>query len=201
MTSHAKSCDLARARHPLIDEKWLRPSRCSYPNLVVGAFRPLLNKAGPTLSVVTDVTRFSTSTPQADARTATLTVPPIPTDTLYCTIDVSRIEGDEARPSAGTIRATVENEARAELDNPALRCEAGQNWLEPRVLRDDLYPIKVDNVSRTAVLNEMNEIRIEAAETLGRENDTEVASCMAQQARRPQGIRLDGRIPQEAFGS
>ncbi|KAF5696188.1 reverse transcriptase [Fusarium globosum] len=143
-------------------------------------------------------TIVTSAMPQADARTATLTVPPIPTDTLYCTIDVSRIEGGEARPSAGTIPATVENEARAELDNAAWRCKAGQNWLESRVLRDDLYPIKVDNVYRIAVPNEMNEIRIEAAETLGRENDTEVASCMAQQARRPQGIRLDGLIPQEA---
>jgi DNA polymerase III alpha subunit (gram-positive type) len=151
-----------------------------------------------------DVTRSSTSKPQAGPRTATVTVPPIPTDTLYCTIDVSRIEDDDARPSAGTIRATVENEARAELHSPAWRCravtkdpknphririscrdesehEAVKRIAETklargtRVLRDDLYPIKVDNVSRTAVLNEMNEIRIEAAETLGRENDTEVA--------------------------
>ncbi|KAJ0132402.1 hypothetical protein HZ326_24515 [Fusarium oxysporum f. sp. albedinis] len=44
-----------------------------------------------------------------------------------------------------------------------------------RILRDDLYPIRVDNVSRIAVLDERNEVRAEATRTLGRENDTEVA--------------------------
>ncbi|SCO92413.1 uncharacterized protein FRV6_16541 [Fusarium oxysporum] len=44
-----------------------------------------------------------------------------------------------------------------------------------RILRDDLYPIRVDNVSRIAVLNERNEVRTEITEMLGRENDTEVA--------------------------
>ncbi|KAF5973804.1 reverse transcriptase, partial [Fusarium bulbicola] len=152
----------------------------------------------------TDVTRSSTSMPLTDPRTAALTIPRIPIDTLYCTIDTSRIEDENARPSAGLVRATVENEVRAELENPTWRCravtkdpknphririscrdesehEAVKQNAETklargiRVLRDDLYPIKVDNVSRTAVLNEMNEIRIEAVETLGRENDTEVA--------------------------
>ncbi|SCO54574.1 related to reverse transcriptase [Fusarium fujikuroi] len=151
-----------------------------------------------------DVTRSSASMPSTDPRTATLTIPQVPMDTLYCTIDTSRIEDENTRPSAGLVRATVENEVRAELDNPTWRCravtkdpknphririscrdesehEAVKRIAETklargiRVLRDDLYPIKVDNVSRTAVLNEMNEIRTEAAETLGRENDTEVA--------------------------
>jgi hypothetical protein len=108
------------------------------------------------------------------SQTTTSTVPPIPTDTLYCTIDVSRIEDDDARPSAGTIRATVENEARAELDNSTWRCgavtkdpknthririsyrdesehEVVKRIAETKlargtsVLRDNLYPIKVDS--------------------------------------------------------
>ena len=149
-----------------------------------------------------DVTRLTSCTPHSDSRT--LAAPPNPADVFYCTVDVSRLEGEEARISAGTIRATVENQVRSELDNPTWRCRAvtkdpknpyrvritcrdeneheivkrvAETKLAPgaRILRDDLYPIKVDNVSRTAVLNEMNEIRIEAAETLGRENDTEVA--------------------------
>ncbi|EXA30248.1 hypothetical protein FOMG_16889 [Fusarium oxysporum f. sp. melonis 26406] len=41
-----------------------------------------------------------------------------------------------------------------------------------RVLRDEVYPIKVDNVSRNAMLNQINEVRVEVAETLGREDDT-----------------------------
>ena len=44
-----------------------------------------------------------------------------------------------------------------------------------RVLRDDLYPIRVDSVKRTAVLDEMGNIQTGAIETLGQENDTRVA--------------------------
>ncbi|RYC77732.1 hypothetical protein BFJ63_vAg19394, partial [Fusarium oxysporum f. sp. narcissi] len=149
-----------------------------------------------------DVTRLTAFLPHNDSRT--LAAPPNPTDMLYCTIDVSRLEEDEARLSAGTIRATVENEVRSELDNPTWRCRAvtkdpknphriritcrdeseheivkrvAETKLAPgaRILRDDLYPIRVDNVSRIAVLNERNEVRTEITEMLGRENDTEVA--------------------------
>ncbi|RKK65382.1 hypothetical protein BFJ68_g18659, partial [Fusarium oxysporum] len=54
---------------------------------------------------------------------------------------------------------------------------AAETKLAPgaRILRDDLYPIRVDNVSRIAVLDEGNEVRAEITEMLGRENDTEVA--------------------------
>ncbi|KAK6721111.1 hypothetical protein SNK04_000008 [Fusarium graminearum] len=62
------------------------------------------------------VTRLTPFLPHNDSRT--LAAPPYPTDALYCTIDVSRLEGDDARPLAGTIRTTVENEVRSELDNP-----------------------------------------------------------------------------------
>lgn len=41
-----------------------------------------------------------------------------------------------------------------------------------RVLRDELYPIKVDNVKRTAVLDENNEVRAGAAVALSEENET-----------------------------
>lgn len=44
-----------------------------------------------------------------------------------------------------------------------------------RVLRDELYPIKVDSVNRTAVLDENGNIRQGAAEALGQENETTVA--------------------------
>ncbi|EXL64207.1 hypothetical protein FOPG_19523 [Fusarium oxysporum f. sp. conglutinans race 2 54008] len=43
------------------------------------------------------------------------------------------------------------------------------------ILRDDLYPIRVDNVSRMAVLDKRNEVRAAITEMLGQENDTEVA--------------------------
>ncbi|EGU87747.1 hypothetical protein FOXB_01736, partial [Fusarium oxysporum f. sp. conglutinans Fo5176] len=148
-----------------------------------------------------DVTRLTPFLPRNDSRT--LAAPPNLTDVLYCTIDVSRLEEDEARLSAGTIRTTVENEVRSELDNPTWRCRSvtsdpknphriritcrdeseheivkriAETKLAPgpRILRDDLYPIRVDNVSRIAVLNERNEVRTEVTEMLGRENDTEV---------------------------
>ncbi|GKU14944.1 unnamed protein product, partial [Fusarium langsethiae] len=97
-----------------------------------------------------DVTRLTPFLPHNNSRT--LAAPPNPTDVFYCTIDVSRLEEDEARLSAGTIRTTVENQVRSELDNPT-----------------------VDNVNRIAVLDERNEVRAEITEMLGRENDTEVA--------------------------
>jgi hypothetical protein len=95
----------------------------------------------------------------------------------------------------------VENEVRSELNNPTWRCRAVTKdpknphrvrrdeseyeivkrvaetklALGARVLRDNLYPIRVDNVSRIAVLNERNEVRAKITEILGRENNTEVA--------------------------
>jgi len=44
-----------------------------------------------------------------------------------------------------------------------------------RILRDDLYPIRVDSVNRTAVLDETGNIRTGATEALSEENDTQVA--------------------------
>ncbi|SPJ79156.1 uncharacterized protein FTOL_07547 [Fusarium torulosum] len=43
------------------------------------------------------------------------------------------------------------------------------------ILRDDLYPIRVDNVNRIVVLDERNKVRAEITEMLSRENNTEVA--------------------------
>jgi myosin heavy subunit len=149
-----------------------------------------------------DVTRLTPFSPHNDSRT--LAASPNPTDVFSCTIDVSRLGEDEVRLSAGTIRATVENQVRSELDNPTWRCRAvtkdpknphrvrvtcrdeseheivkrvAETKLAPGacILRDDIYPIKVDNVSRIAVLDEKNEVRAEITEMLSRENDTEVA--------------------------
>ncbi|KAF4332872.1 reverse transcriptase [Fusarium beomiforme] len=134
-----------------------------------------------------DVTRLTPFLPHNDSRTLAT---PNPIDVLYCTIDVSRLGEDEARPSAGTIRATVGNEIWSELDKSAWRCRAvtkdpknphrvritcrdeseheivkrvAETKLAPgaRILRDDLYPIRVDNLIRSAVLDEGNEIQAE----------------------------------------
>jgi hypothetical protein len=97
----------------------------------------------------------------------------------------------------------VEGEVRAEQDQPSWRCLAViKDPKKPRIkiacrneeehktikrlveaklprgtrmLRDDLHPIKVDHVNRTAVLDETNNIRVGAAEAIGRENDVQIA--------------------------
>jgi hypothetical protein len=126
-------------------------------------------------------------------------------DTLYCTIDTSKkIDNGNDNMSAGSIRAAVEKEIRA-MDNHAhWRCRAvtvdpkNTNRIRiacrdeaehqlvkkaaeatigagARVLRDDLYPIKVDSVKKAAVLDENDEIRIGAAAAFSEENETTVA--------------------------
>ncbi|KJZ68779.1 hypothetical protein HIM_11823 [Hirsutella minnesotensis 3608] len=47
-----------------------------------------------------------------------------------------------------------------------------------RILRDELYPIKVDNVNRIGVLDEEGGIRTGAAEVFGKENDTQIAKIV-----------------------
>jgi uncharacterized coiled-coil protein SlyX len=125
--------------------------------------------------------------------------------TLFCTIDTSRVEDMERdKTTAGTIRAMLEQAIRTMKDHGNWRCRAvtvdpkKENRIKiacrdeaehqlvkrvaeanvaggVRVLRDDLYPIKVDSVRRTAVLDENDEIRVEAAEGFGQENETTVA--------------------------
>lgn len=124
---------------------------------------------------------------------------------LYCTIDTSRVEAEVSdQVSAGAIRTMVENGMRNEQDNATWRCRAvtmdsrnlhririacrdeGEhktvkqtveaNLVQgARILRDDLYPIRVDSVNRTAVLDETGNIRTGATEALSEENDTQVA--------------------------
>ena len=138
--------------------------------------------------------------------TSTNTTPSTFTDTLYCTIDTSRMEDDKrAAVTAGTVRAAIEKEIRATGEQKKdWRCRAvtmdprkpqhikigcrdetehrlvkqgaeKTNASGARVLRDELYPIKVDSVRRTAVLDENDNIRDGAAEAFGQENETTVA--------------------------
>ncbi len=127
------------------------------------------------------------------------------TDALYCVIDTSRVaEEDTEKTSPGAIRAAVEKEMRAMNGQDNWRCravtrdarnrnrvriacrdESEQQMIRQaaetkiaasiRVLRDELYPVKVDNVNRLAVLDEHGEIQTGAAEAFGQENETTVA--------------------------
>jgi hypothetical protein len=127
------------------------------------------------------------------------------TDTLFCTIDISGVEDMERdKVTVGTIRAMLEQTIRVIKDLESWRCRAVTVDLKKenrfkiacrdeaeyqlvkrvaeanigrgaRVLRDDLYPIKVDGVRRTAVLDENNEIRMGATEGFRQENEATVA--------------------------
>lgn len=128
---------------------------------------------------------------------------PAPIDVLNVTVDVSRADAENGRMSAGTVRVAVEKEMRTMEHHENWRCRAvtvdhaTQSRIRiacrdedehglvkraaekigagSRVLRDELFPVKVDNVKRTAVLDEKDEIRAGAAEAFGRENGTMVA--------------------------
>jgi hypothetical protein len=123
----------------------------------------------------------------------------------FCTVDMSRVpeeHANEATPVA--LRKLVELEMRAPGGQPTWRCVAvtrdggntnrlriiGRNEGElkkikdiveakkapgARVLRDQLYPVKVDNVSRMAVLGHEGKVLPGATEALGAENDVQIA--------------------------
>ncbi|EAQ93820.1 hypothetical protein CHGG_02055 [Chaetomium globosum CBS 148.51] len=133
------------------------------------------------------------------------TTPSSFTDTLFCTIDTSRVEEKEkGNVQVADIRKAIETEARAQESMGDWRCaavvkearnpdrvrvicrdegevqlvkEAAVKISVPgvRVLRDQLYPVRVDNANRTAVLDADGNILPGAAEALGAENDVNIA--------------------------
>ena len=154
-----------------------------------------------------DVARTPPTSQPSNVRTlsSNYTAPSTMSNTLYCTIDNSRVE-DQANDqiSAGAIRTMVETGLRAELANSSWRCRAvtkdpknphririacrdeGEHKAVKRlveanltrgarILGDDLYPIRVDSVNRTAVLDETGNVRTGAAEAFGTENDAQIA--------------------------
>lgn len=126
-------------------------------------------------------------------------------DTLYCTIDTSRV-GEEERTKAqpGAVGKAIEEEIRATKGHENWRCVAvikdaknldrirvtcrDETELQRvkkaaektavtgvRVLRDQLYPVKVDNTNRIAILDQEGKVLPGAAEVLGKENDVHIA--------------------------
>ncbi|OAQ59084.1 retrovirus polyprotein [Purpureocillium lilacinum] len=125
-------------------------------------------------------------------------------DTLYCTIDTARVEeANKSRAQAGQIRQAIETEMRAKQGQDVWRCaavvkdarntdrvkiicrdetelqqvkEAAQKTavVGARVMRDQLYPVKVDNANRTAVLDTDGNVLAGAAEALGTENNVNI---------------------------
>jgi hypothetical protein len=123
----------------------------------------------------------------------------------FCTVDMSGVTEEhigEATPVA--LRKLIETEMRPPGDQAKWRCVAvtrdrgninrlriiGRNEEEvkkikniieakktpgARILRDQLYPVKVDNVNRTAVIDHEGKVLPGATEALGQENDVQIA--------------------------
>ncbi|PNH26458.1 hypothetical protein VD0002_g5596 [Verticillium dahliae] len=131
------------------------------------------------------------------------------TDTLFCTVDTSRVEeADRSKVHADTVMVVVEKEMRTRREDDGWRCktvtvgaknanrmnivcrdEAEHSMVNQapekmelasgmRVFRDELYPVKVDNVSRTAVLDENGNVRPGESQAFGQENDATVAATV-----------------------
>lgn len=124
-------------------------------------------------------------------------------------------EGDKDRVEPGAIRRAIEKEIRTDEGHEKWRCvavikdskntarirvtcrdenelkrvkEAAQKTSAPgvRVLRDQLYPIKVDNANRTAVLDQDGNLLPGITETLALENEVSIAK-MASLSRKDMG--------------
>ncbi|KJZ70127.1 hypothetical protein HIM_10497 [Hirsutella minnesotensis 3608] len=121
-------------------------------------------------------------------------------DPLHCTIDTSRVsESNKTKAQIGSIRQAIETEMRAMNGQETWRCaavvresrnadrvkivcrdeaelqmvkEAAQKTAVEgsRVMRDQLYPVRVDNANRTAVLDGEGKILPGAIEALSAEN-------------------------------
>lgn len=210
---------LAEVRHELqaLTERPVtpqcHPEACAQSNhdeilREIQSLREEISTSAPTSSPsYADVARTPPSSYPSNIRTisASNTTPTTFTDTLYCTIDTSRMadNGNNLR-SAGSVRAAVETEMRSTEDHVHWRCRAvtvdpknanririacrdedeqrlvkrvAEEKIGPgaRVLRDELYPIKVDSVNKTAVLDEKGETRGEATAAFSDENEATVA--------------------------
>ena len=172
---------------------------------------------GPSPSYA-EIARTATNSWPSNIQTLTSmgTTPSRMTDTLYCTIDMSRVrEEDKNKAQPGAIRRAVEEEIRTMEGQDKWRCaavirdgrnterikiacrdeaelqrvkEAAQKMAAEgaRVLRDQLYPVKVDNANRSAVLDAEGKVLPGAAEVLGKENEVSIAK-IAWLSRRDEG--------------
>ena len=82
--------------------------------------------SSPNLSYA-DVVRTAPNSQPSNVRTLSsfTTTPPMFTDTIYCTVDTSRVETEGAdQLTAGTVRVMVEKGIRADQDRASWRCQA-----------------------------------------------------------------------------
>jgi hypothetical protein len=228
------SAALAEVRHelqtlvdrPATPQSHLEPySQNNHDEILreIQSLREEISGPAPTSSPsYADVARTPPASHPSNIRTlSTLnTTPSTFTDTLYCTVDISKMtESESEKKSAGSIRATIEKEIRTMDDHTHWRCRAVTvsprdpnririAWRDEaehqrvkkvaeekigtgaRVLRDELYPLKVDSVKRSAVLDENHDILAGAAAALSEENETTVAKMTwlsSKEAAKPYG--------------
>ncbi|EAQ85571.1 predicted protein [Chaetomium globosum CBS 148.51] len=154
-----------------------------------------------------EVARTPPSSQPSGVRTlsSSNTTPSSFTDTLFCTIDTSRVEENEKnKVQVADVRKAIEAEVRTLENMGDWRCaavvkearnpdrvkvvcrdenetrivkDAAQKITVPgvRVLRDQLYPVRIDNANRTAVLDAEGNVLPGAMEALGTENDVNIA--------------------------
>ncbi|KAJ5876413.1 uncharacterized protein N7529_001997 [Penicillium soppii] len=225
---------LAEVRHELqnLTDRPLTPQchskACSQNNhdailREIQSLREEISVPAPTSSPsYADVARTPPTSYPSNIRTLlTLgTTPTTFTETLYCTIDTSKMtENENEKISAGSIRAAIEKEIRTMDDHTHWRCravtvsprdpnririacrdEAEHQLVKKvaeekigtgsRVLRDELYPIKVDGVKRAAVLDDNHAILAGATVALSEENESTVAKMTwlsSKEAAKPYG--------------
>lgn len=133
------------------------------------------------------------------------TTPSAFSDTWCCTIDTSRVtEADRGKAQAGEVRQAIEEHMRSREGQRNWRCaavvkdvrntdrikvicrdeaemqlvkETAENTAMKgaRVLRDQLFPVKVDGTNRTAVLDSNGDMLSGVRDALGKENDVTIA--------------------------
>jgi hypothetical protein len=136
------------------------------------------------------------------------TTPSTGTDTLYCTLDTSQVEeGDKNKANPGTIRRAIETVVQNTEGQEGWRCvvvtkdpknperirvacrneaelmrvkEAVKKTSQPgtRMLRDQTYPVKVDNTNRIAILDTAGDLQPGVVEMLEKENDVKIAKLV-----------------------
>lgn len=164
-----------------------------------------LNKTETLQSSIQTYTDAARITPTSISSQSSSTVRSATPEPVFCTVDTSRVPEDHIGDATPTIiRKTVKQEMRQSSDQPHWRCVAvtrdrqnanrlriiGRNEEEiqkiktiletrkapgTRVLRDQLYPIKVNSINRTAVFNQEFNVLPGAMESLSQENEVQIA--------------------------
>ncbi|PHH87969.1 hypothetical protein CDD83_8170 [Cordyceps sp. RAO-2017] len=144
------------------------------------------NQSSPRASYA-DIVRTPPSSQPSNLRTPTArTTPSSIGDSFYCTIDTSRAEEQSGGGApVGKIRRASERDA-GEVESRDLERQTGTAEVKEaarktvgrgaRIMRDQLYPVKVDNVNRTAVLDGEGNVLPGAVEALGAENNVTIAT-------------------------